>query len=276
MRRTCVIAAVLAALAGCDSKTPTAPTRTVTEPPPQPEPQVAEVTVSGDGRFTALNQVRSFTAAAQMTDGSLRDVTAKADWRSSDPAVVTISSSGAVTSVGIGLATISANYSRRGTAEVTVAPDDPSGISGVYRLDFTAAAACFGLPDWARHRAYDAIIQQSEESSNGTTGFLLTVQLEPGTAPRFGGSIKGSRVGLWFPTVDGASYYYYGDPVFYHRIDDNHTYTVKGDASATKGGSHFARIAGTLNGFIRAVDPLTGEAIAECHSAQHQFTLERR
>ena len=87
-----------------------------------------------------------------------------------------------------------------------VATADRSQIPGLYRLSFTAASACSALPDWARHREYDATIDQPREANAAGALLVLTVQLQPGFAPRFEGLLKGSRVSFWFPTDEPYSY----------------------------------------------------------------------
>jgi hypothetical protein len=274
MRRPLVVVIVLATLAGCDSDTPTRPDSPGAPTGPAPAPQVSGITITGESRFTALNQVHRFTAKAQMLDGPARDVTAEATWSSSNPDVVKVSSRGEVTSVGVGLATVTARYVQESSLDVAVAPVDRSGMTGLYRLAFTAASDCQGLPDWARHREYDATIEQ-EDSDPTRPGVSLTliVQLQPGFAPRIGGDMKGSRVFFSFETDE---YYGDGDPIFSHRVDAGSLFTLTGGARGTKGGSRIVEIAGTLAGVISAVNPTTNQTISACESAKHQFSLVRR
>ncbi len=276
-----VVTVLLASLAGCDSNSPS-PTRPSPTPTSQPTVQVTSLTMSGDVRFTTLNQVRQFTATAHMSDGSVRDVTAEAEWSSSNVGVVTVTSRGEVTSAGSGLATISAiALANAAQLDVSVAPPgDATQIPGLYRLAFTASPACSGLPDWARHREYDAAIdQRGAESPGEITNLTLTVQIQPGLAPQFSGSINGSRVGFFFPTQpsSGYCYYYYtcsgGGPVFSETIDVSSQFTVQGEVTGTKGAAPGV-ITGTLKGAIQAVNPSTKATIAECTA--NQFTLTRQ
>ena len=277
-----VVTVLLASLVGCDSNS-TRPSPTPTpQPTPQPTVQVTDLTISGDAKFTTLNQVRQFTATAHMSDGSVRDVTAEAEWSSSNVGVVTVTSRGEVTSAGSGLATISAiALANAAQLDVSVAPPaDPTRIPGLYRLAFTASPACSGLPDWARHREYDAAIDQSGTESPGEfTNLTLTVQIQPGLAPQFSGSINGSRVGFFFPTQPSSGYYCYyytcngGGPVFSQTIDVSSQFTVQGEVTGSKGAASGV-IAGTLKGAIQAVNPSTKGTIAECTS--NQFTLTRQ
>ena len=279
MRQQVVMVSIVATLIACDSSAPTRPDDTDTSPPPQePVPQIVSITITGDARFTALHQVHPLTATAQMVSGPPRNVTAESDWSSSDPGVVTVSKNGEVTSVGVGLATVTARYVeesspviKESSLDVVVAPVERSGMTGLYRLAFTAA--CEGMPDWAKHREYDATIEQRQSDPPlSSVSLTLIVQLQPGFAPRFGVSIKGSRVHVWFPTDE----YYGGDPIFSHRVDAGSLFTLRGEARGTKGGSRIVEIAGTLAGVISAVNPMTNRTLFACGSSKHQFSLVRR
>jgi hypothetical protein len=178
MRRQVVALTLLATLVGCDSRTPTRP-----DLPPDPAAEVSALSISGDSRFTELNEVHRLSATAQLVNGASRDVTAAATWSSSNLAVASVSSHGEVTSRGVGLATIFAEYSRVSSFDVAVAPMDRSRIAGLYRLSFTAASACAALPDWARHREYNATLDQPAEPTESGALLVLSVQL-PGELRR--------------------------------------------------------------------------------------------
>jgi hypothetical protein len=277
-----LVTVLLTSIAGCGSNKASPTPSPSPTPTPQPTVLVTNLTITGDAKFTTLNQVRQFTATAHMSDGSVRDVTAEAAWSSSNVGVVTVSSRGEVTAAGSGLATISATaLGSLGLLDVSVVPpSDATRIPGLYRLAFTASPACSGLPDWARHREYDAAIDQSGAESPGeVTNLTLTVQIQPGTAPQFTGSINGSRVGFFFPTQPSSGFYCYyytcsgGGPVFSETIDGSSQFTVQGEVTGTKGAAPGV-ITGTLKGAIQAVNPSTKATIAECTA--DQFTLTRQ
>jgi Bacterial Ig-like domain (group 2) len=282
MRRQVVALTLLATLVGCDSRTPTSPDPRddgpQTPPPPDPAAEVSALSISGDNRFTELNEVHRLSATAQLVNGASRDVTTESTWSSSNPEVATVSGHGEVTSLGVGLATITASYFQVGTLDIVVAPGDPTQITGLYRLSFTAAPSCAALPDWARHREYDATIDQSPSvSPEAGVPLLLSVQLQPGFAPVFRGLIKGSRVGFGLETDDPYSYTGGGDPIFAERIDDGRLFTVNGGLEGTKGASRNVQITGSLrHGPIRAINPATGVTIAECQSSENHFSLVRQ
>ena len=285
MRRLLLVVTLLAMVVGCDSKSPTAPTTPPPTPTPTPTPtaQAASVTISGDPRFTALNNVRQFTATARMQDGSLRDVTGEANWSSSNAAVASVSNKGEVTSVGPGFATIFVSYVVvNASIDVSVAPATSSAISGLYRFVIAAAPECSALPDWAQRREYDVRIDQTEAEQPGTeTALTLTAQLEPGVAPQLPGSIRGSIARFQFPggNPNGSFYYYYYTPTwptFAHRIDTTRMYTLSGEAHGTKGASQNVQISGVFSGVVSAVNPSTNAIIADCTSVNHSFTLSRQ
>jgi uncharacterized protein YjdB len=86
-----------------------------------------------------------FTATGTYTDNTTRDLTTQVVWASSNSSVASVSSTGAVTGVAAGTATVSASLNGvRGSTTVTVtvaAPPPPSG--GGYTL-FSASAAPTG------------------------------------------------------------------------------------------------------------------------------------
>src|SRR5262245_58619967 len=179
MRRsfTAGVTVLVATLAGCDSDKQS-PVRPSPTPTPTPPVLATSLTITGDGRFTAPNQVRQFTVAAQMSEGSTRDATAEALWESTNIDVVTVSTRGEVTSVGPGLATITATALGQGAgSDVSVsAPGDAPGISGLYRLVLTTGPGCSSLPDWAQRREYPASLDQRDRESSGAAAtFTMTV-----------------------------------------------------------------------------------------------------
>ena len=287
MRRLYVVLILLATVIACDSKSPIAPTGPSPAPTPTPAAaQVAELTIAGNPTFTALGQVRQFAATARMTDGSERDVTAEAEWLSTNLPVVSVSRTGQAVAVSLGFASISASYEKGASLDVAVMPSgDSSRISGPYRLVVTAAPVCTTLPDSARHREYEATITQpNDESSRGPTELTLTVRVEPGSTPQFNGRIDGSSVSFSFPGGDGGGgffyYYYYSPPgvppPFSYSIDTTSLYTLTGEARGTKGSTRAVQIRGTINGAVSVVEGSSAVPLVECSSAKHQFSLVRQ
>ncbi len=100
MMRICVAAVLAMTLAAaCAKKSTSTPTPTVTG-----------VVVSGNGAFTSKSQTSQLTATANLSDSTSQNVSGTATWASSNPAVASVSSTGLVTAVSFGTATITANY----------------------------------------------------------------------------------------------------------------------------------------------------------------------
>jgi|SRR5579862_2276500 len=101
------------ALGGCGGSktTPTTPAATITS-----------VNLTGTVALTAVGQTSQLIATAGLSDGSHQTVTSQASWQSSNPAVATVSSTGLVSSVGYGTATITAtDQTVSGSSVVTIA-----------------------------------------------------------------------------------------------------------------------------------------------------------
>jgi hypothetical protein len=106
-----VLTGVLVLAVGCGDGTPGSPTLLVRS--------VTVVLVAAAGNYQG-------TAVAAFSDGSSREVTADAQWISSDASVATVSSSGQVAVVKAGAVEIRATYqSVTGSAALTVAPPPP-------------------------------------------------------------------------------------------------------------------------------------------------------
>ena len=120
-----LVAAV--ALAYCsDNNTPVTPIA------PTPIPTALRITGTTQG--LDVGQVIQLAAVATLTDGTSRDVSAEAAWRSFNTTIATVSATGLLTALQLGRTGISAQHSgRTSTAEVLVLP------SGTYILRGTVA-----------------------------------------------------------------------------------------------------------------------------------------
>lgn len=76
--------------------------------PTNPTPSVTGVAVAGNASTIGVSA--QFTATATLSDGTSQNVTAKATWSSSNPAVATVTSGGVVTAVAVGEADVTATY----------------------------------------------------------------------------------------------------------------------------------------------------------------------
>ena len=255
MRRPLVGVTVLAMLIGCDSSSPTRPDAAA---------RVTAITITGDARFTDLNQVRSLTVMAQLAGAPPRDVTEAATWQSSDVVVAIVSPRGDVTSVGFGTARITATYQgHQAVIEIgVVVTDTTARLAGRYRVAITAACK---MPDWAQHREYDSTVARAVDGS-----LVLTVeQLQP-RRDQFEFVVTETRVTIDFPTQ--LSYGSYGEevPAFYDNIDDQRLFTVQGTGTGTL---HGTSLSGTISGRIGAQD-FAMRTFDMCSGAEFSLTRQ--
>jgi uncharacterized protein YjdB len=93
---------------------------------PSTGPSISSIAVSRDEVANlVVGSTQQFTAKALSTDGSITDVTSQATWQSSDQTIVTVSSTGVVTGVAPGQASITAFYSGVTSAAITVTVISP-------------------------------------------------------------------------------------------------------------------------------------------------------
>jgi len=88
-----------------------------------PAATLVSVAVTPATASIAIGAVQQLTATAVYTDGSARDVSAKATWTSASPAIAGVNAAGAVTGTSAGVAVINAVFeSKSGAASITVVP----------------------------------------------------------------------------------------------------------------------------------------------------------
>lgn len=116
-----VVVAIGAVSCGDDGPTAPAPSSSPS-PTATPQPIVTAVRVSGNGVMTAIGETSRLTAVATYTDGSSRDVTTEATWRSLSAQLFSVSA-GVVTVVAFGAGDIQASLqSRTGSLRLTATP----------------------------------------------------------------------------------------------------------------------------------------------------------
>ena len=118
--RTCarvssILVGLVTVACGGSSTSPTAPAGTAVA---RHDPTVFMITIDRDRETRVNNRTMLFTATARLSDGSQKDVTALADWRSSNPAVATVEA-GRVSLLDSGELTLSAVY-RGAVAQIHV------------------------------------------------------------------------------------------------------------------------------------------------------------
>ena len=113
-------AAIAVGVYSCATPAEPLPNNQDDPPPPPPTPTVATVDVAGgSAALSSLGETVQLAATAKDAGGAT--VSKSFTWLSSDDAVATVSSSGLVTAVGNGTATITASVDgKNGTADVTV------------------------------------------------------------------------------------------------------------------------------------------------------------
>ena len=90
-------------------------------------PTVVSIAVQGPpGAVTSVGESGAFVATASLSDGTSQDVTADAQWTSSDTSVVTVSATGEGQAVGAGQSEVCATY---------------QGVSGCVLVTVTAPVA---------------------------------------------------------------------------------------------------------------------------------------
>ncbi|MBP7568729.1 MAG: Ig-like domain-containing protein [Acidobacteria bacterium] len=122
-----------AAFAACNSKpsTPASPSETVTG-----------LTISPATDFLKLKATERFTATARLGDGNTRDVTAR--WSSDAVHIATVDGGGLVTAVGVGSATIVADYEgQRATRLIQVLPDYAGRWAGEFVVGECSVSGAF-------------------------------------------------------------------------------------------------------------------------------------
>jgi hypothetical protein len=121
--------AVALFLASCGGRQPSAPTSPTPTPAPSvptpspPSPTVMSVSVTSVPAPAYPGQSMQLMARAAFSNGTSQDVTSQATWDSSNAVVATVSSTGLLSTAGIGSADIRATYQGiTGSAQVTVVP----------------------------------------------------------------------------------------------------------------------------------------------------------
>lgn len=114
-RVSSIIVGLVTVACGGSSTSPTAPTGTAVS---RNDPTVLMITIDRDRETRVNNRTLLFTAIARLSDGSQKDVTALADWRSSNPAVATVEA-GRVSLLDSGELMLSAEY-RGAVAQIHV------------------------------------------------------------------------------------------------------------------------------------------------------------
>jgi hypothetical protein len=189
------IAAAILVFAACDQK-PTAPT---------PAPAVTALTVSCDATtLAAVGQRATCQARVTFSDAATKDATPTAQWSSSDPTKVAVSSTGQLTAVAIGSADITATASGltgRQTVSVTVACEfavSPAALSfasggGSQTVTLTASPPDCSPSEWTAVSDANGLTV-SPASGRGSGSISLTAAANTGAGRTMTATIAGRRV----------------------------------------------------------------------------------
>jgi hypothetical protein len=163
---------------------------------------VLSVTVTPAGASLPLGESQQFVATATLSDGSILDVTALANWSSSNRSVAGISVTGLVTAASQGATSISAKYrsvaastnltvTAAALVSITVAPSNPSIAAGQ-----TQQFAAMGTySDSSTLNLTNAVIWSSSNTAAatiGATGLASALRLGSATIQATSGSVIGS------------------------------------------------------------------------------------
>jgi len=136
--------------------------------PSSPSSVVKNIKVSGDTTMT-VSDTTQYTASSVNGDGSTSDVTLRATWSSSNPAIAIVGPSGLVTAVSDGSVTITAKYDNiSGTAKTVVSP------LVVYSLTGFVSEAGFGFLGGARVQVLDGPSAGLSAATDGTGAYTLS------------------------------------------------------------------------------------------------------
>ena len=131
----CVLLMGLLGLSGiaCDD-TNGGPSPQSPSPSPPPAPAFVSLTLTGNFNLSAVGETSQLTATAGYSDGTTKDVSRESRWSVSDQRVVTLSTDGLLTVVGLGRTSVSVSYAGRVIPKsVTATPPGTFVIAGRVR-----------------------------------------------------------------------------------------------------------------------------------------------
>ena len=264
-----------------------------------PDLRPLAIRIDGPQVVTAPAQVQ-FSAFQTWSDGSSRDVTAAAQWTSTNPSVLSISA-GRATASAIGEVSLTAQFEpfTSQPRNVFVLPATPEW-NGAYTLSVGGGPCDGELPESLRHRRYSAFVQQNalnlnvvaqgvgSERVGSFSGRIINPQVSfvlIQVAPRrfrralrteqFPHQIRLAATAnerdfapprYWRYAYDGT------EEPFMERLPNGNRLVVRGQAATTMSPSGFV---GTLNGSLVLYEPSRSNILAACTSTSHEFALLR-
>jgi len=275
MRTDTIVILLLAVLVvACDDEAQTA------GPPAGLRP--ISVRVDGPTEVAPAAEVQ-FTALQSWSDGSTRDVTAIAQWVSTNPSVLSVSE-GLAKALTPGEVGVSAHIGQLpvNPKTVRVVPAAPEW-NGLYTLNIGGGTCNEALPlePGVRRRTYTATLTQNGLTLRGNVsnvggfeGRIINPEVRFSIARPGGLSRRVQRAAILEPRFHlfvARRAAYSGDEQFVELIDQYHL-VITGQAVTTMSSSGFV---GRLNGTLALQGP-RGQVIGVCSSSSHEFTLFRR
>lgn len=150
LTRTAVVALFLTGLAACGGGGGGSPTNPTPVTPTTPTPTTASVAIAAGTDMIVIQGTAALTASATMSDGSSKPGVSAA-WTSDATSVATVDSSGKVTGIGSGQATITATYDNlKATRTIRVVPDYQGRWTGEYRVLTCEDSGDFRDDEWCK------------------------------------------------------------------------------------------------------------------------------
>jgi hypothetical protein len=246
------------------------------------------IRVEGPAELTTSAEVQ-FTAIQTWTDGSSRDVTARAQWTSSNPLVLSVTA-GLAKALAFGEAGLLAETDGLVSQpkSVRIAPR-VGELDGIYTLTIGGGTACNGstLPPELSLRTYTAVVRQrslrleGEIRNVGTFGgqifnpqvrFFFSSALPFGRRAERASATDTSTGGIRLVSFRKSAY---SGPVsgLIETLASSNRLVITGEAITTMAPSGFA---GTLFGSISLYEPSRNGLIGVCQSTSHGFALVRQ
>ena len=253
-------------------------------------PTPLSIRIDGPSRVAPLAQVQ-FKVLQTWSNGSSRDVTARATLTSSNPSVLSLNA-GVGTGVAAGEVGLTAHFegfaSQRKT--VFVIPIS-SEWNGAYSLTVGGGACSNSMPPELRQRMFTATVVQSELSLGvmvSTFGNVAGRIFNPEARFYLANTFRAINRGRMRPVaarLDGegrttfrptlfrrVAYWTAPDTSIIEPLPDGNRLVIVGEASTTMSPSGFT---GTLNGALILYERNTQNQLAVCSSPLHAFVLAR-
>jgi hypothetical protein len=253
-------------------------------PPPIPQPIGIRIEGPAEVNLPAPTQ---FTAFQTWSDGSSIDVTAGAQWISSNPSVMSVVG-GLATGSATATVDLTVRYQQHSQRKALfVVPATPEW-SGTFDLTVGGGQCSGSMPADLRQRTYVATVEQSRVylivtiPNVGVFGGQIfnpevRFDLSNGGTNRTRGTRRITHAISMPPFRDGlfgysSAAYSEPPPRLFERLPDGRRVAISGWAATTASAHGFV---GTLLGTLALMEPSNVQT-ANCFSTSHTFSLTRR